>query len=103
MQQTKERYAVGLTAITDVHEAQAQYDNSVAQEIVAKNSVETAREQLREITGKYHAKLDMLNTDTFSTVAPNKQSSEYIKIAEDNNLNLQVSKVTVDIAKDQID
>ncbi|MEC8225937.1 MAG: TolC family protein, partial [Pseudomonadota bacterium] len=70
---------------------------------VAKNSVETAREQLREITGKYHAKLDMLNTDTFSTVAPNKQSSEYIKIAEDNNLNLQVSKVTVDIAKDQID
>ncbi|MCF7519868.1 MULTISPECIES: outer membrane channel protein TolC [Pseudoalteromonas] len=103
LQQTKERYAVGLTAITDVHEAQAQYDNSVAKEIVAKNSVETAREQLREITGKYHAKLDMLNTDTFSTVAPNKQSTDYIKIAEEKNLNLQVSKVTVDIAKDQID
>ena len=83
LQQTKERYAVGLTAITDVHEAQAQFDNSVAQEIVAKNSVETAREQLREITGKYHAKLDVLNTETFSTVAPNKQSTDFIKIAKD--------------------
>ena len=103
LEQTKERYAVGLTAITDVHEAQAQYDNSVAREIVAKNGVETAREQLREITGKYHAKLDMLNTETFSTVKPSKKSTDYIELAEENNLNLQVSKVTVDIAKDQID
>ncbi|CAM4307508.1 outer membrane channel protein TolC [Pseudoalteromonas ostreae] len=103
LEQTKQRYAVGLTAITDVHEAQAQYDNSVAREIVAKNSVETAREQLREITGKYHAKLDMLNTETFSTVQPTKKSPDYIKLAEQNNLTLQVSKVTVDIAKDQID
>ena len=103
LEQTKQRYAVGLTAITDVHEAQAQYDNSVAREIVAKNGVETAREQLREITGKYHAKLDTLNTETFSTVKPSKQSTDYIKLAEENNLNLQVSKVTVDIAKDQID
>ncbi|MDN3379207.1 MULTISPECIES: outer membrane channel protein TolC [unclassified Pseudoalteromonas] len=103
LEQTKQRYAVGLTAITDVHEAQAQYDNSVAQEIVAKNGVETAREQLREITGKYHAKLDTLDTQTFSTVKPNKQSTDYVKLAEQKNLNLQVAKVTVDIAKDQID
>lgn len=103
LEQTKQRYAVGLTAITDVHEAHAQYDNSVALEIVAKNGVETAREQLREITGKYHAKLDMLNTETFSTVKPSKQSTDYIKLAEEKNLNLQVAKVTVDIAKDQIE
>lgn len=102
LEQTKQRYAVGLTAITDVHEAQAQYDNSVAQEIIASNAVETAREQLREITGKYHAKLDFLNTETFSTTKPVKQSSDFVKVAENNNINLQVAKVTVDIAKDQI-
>lgn len=105
LEQTKQRYAVGLTAITDVHEAQvqAQFDNSVAQEIVAGNAVETARELLREITGKYHAKLDVLNTETFSTVKPNKPSSDLVKVAEEKNLNLQVAKVTVDIAKDQIE
>jgi outer membrane protein len=102
LEQTKQRYAVGLTAITDVHEAQAQYDNSVAQEIIASNAVETAREQLREITGKYHAKLDFLNTETFSTVKPVKKSTDFVKVAENNNISLQVAKVTVDIAKDQI-
>ncbi|GAA61099.1 outer membrane channel protein TolC [Pseudoalteromonas sp. BSi20652] len=103
LEQTKQRYAVGLTAITDVHEAQAQFDNSVAQEIIASNAVETAREQLREITGKYHEKLNFLNTDTFSTTKPTKRSSDFVKVAEDKNINLQVSKVTVDIAKDQIE
>ena len=103
LEQTKQRYAVGLTAITDVHEAQAEFDNSVAQQIIASNAVETAREELREITGKYHAKLDFLNTDTFSTTKPVKRSEDFVKVAEDNNINLQVSKVTVDIAKDQIE
>ena len=103
LEQTKQRYAVGLTAITDVHEAQAQFDNSVAQEIIANNTVETAREQLREITGKYHAKLDMLNTETFSTVKPSTPATDLVKIAKDKNLNLQVSKITVDIAKEQIE
>ncbi|WP_105255753.1 outer membrane channel protein TolC [Pseudoalteromonas sp. T1lg75] len=103
LEQTKQRFAVGLTAITDVHEAQAQFDNSVAREIVAKNDVETAREQLREITGKYHAKLDTLDTETFSTVQPTKQNTDFVELAKQMNLELQVSKATVDIAKQQID
>jgi outer membrane protein len=32
LEQTKQRFAVGLTAITDVHEAQAQYDLATALE-----------------------------------------------------------------------
>ncbi len=103
LEQTKQRYAVGLTAITDVHESQAQFDNSVAREIVAKNDVETARENLREITGKYHEKLNPLDTTKFSTVSPSQSSAEFIKTAEDKNLELQLAKVTLDIAKQQID
>ncbi|WP_042146573.1 MULTISPECIES: outer membrane channel protein TolC [unclassified Pseudoalteromonas] len=103
LEQTKQRFAVGLTAITDVHEAQAQFDNAVAREIVAKNDVETSREQLREITGKYHAKLNPLNTTKFSTVSPTKQSNDFIKVAEDKNIELQIAKVAVDIAKVQIE
>ncbi|MCF2862353.1 outer membrane channel protein TolC [Pseudoalteromonas sp. Cnat2-41] len=103
LEQTKQRFAVGLTAITDVHEAQAQFDNSVAREIVAKNDVETAREKLREITGKYHAKLDQLDTETFSTVKPNKATEDFVTLAKANNLELQVAKASVDIAKQQID
>ncbi|WP_440054046.1 outer membrane channel protein TolC [Pseudoalteromonas sp. T1lg65] len=103
LEQTKQRYEVGLTAITDVHEARAQFDRAVANEIGAKNNVETARETLRTITGKYHDKLDKLDTDTFSTVTPNKQSADFITVAKESNLDLQVAKSAVDIAKDQIE
>lgn len=103
LEQTKERHAVGLTAITDVHEAQAQFDNSVAREIVATNDVETAREELREITGKYHSKLNLLNTAKFSTVTPKQKSPDFVKQAEQNNIELQVAKVTLDIAEEQIE
>ncbi len=103
LEQTKQRYEVGLTAITDVHEAQAQFDRAVADEIVASNDVETARETLRTITGKYHSKLDALNTDTFSTVKPTKKSTEFIDIAKERNLSLQITKASLDIASDEID
>lgn len=52
LRQTKQRFEVGLTAITDVHEAQAGYDASVAAEISARNGLDMARETLREITGQ---------------------------------------------------
>ena len=103
LEQTKQRYEVGLTAITDVHEAQAQYDQSVANEIVAKNDVETARESLRTITGKYHSKLDSLNTQTFSTVSPNKKANDFVEVAKDKNLSLALAKASVNIAEDQIE
>lgn len=103
LEQTKQRYEVGLTAITDVHEAQAQFDRAVADEIVASNDVETARETLRTITGKYHSKLDALNTDTFSTVKPTKKSTDFIDIAKERNLSLQITKASLDIASDEID
>ncbi|MBE0366859.1 outer membrane channel protein TolC [Pseudoalteromonas aurantia] len=102
LEQTKQRYEVGLTAITDVHEAQAQFDRAVANEIVAKNDVETARESLRTITGKYHSKLDSLNTDTFSTVSPSRKATDFVNIAKDKNLSLAISKASLEIAEDQI-
>lgn len=54
LEQTRQRFEVGLIAITDVHEAQARYDQAVAQEIVARNALANAREGLREVTGRYH-------------------------------------------------
>ncbi|WP_371376956.1 outer membrane channel protein TolC [Thalassotalea aquiviva] len=104
LEQTKQRFSVGLTAITDVHEAQAQYDNSVAEQIAAQNRVYTAEEALREITGVYPADLNTLNTERFSPSLPTPNSpDEWQKTAEANNLQLIGQKINVDIAKDNID
>ncbi|MEE8321185.1 MAG: TolC family outer membrane protein [Gammaproteobacteria bacterium] len=60
LDQAKQRFEVGLTAITDVAEAQAGYDLAVAQEIQAENLIDDNREALREITGEYISVLSPL-------------------------------------------
>lgn len=103
LEQTKQRFSVGLTAITDVHEAQAQYDESVTEEIRAQNSVYSAEEALRVVTNVYPKNLNPLNTKRFSTSTPIPNSAdEWQKLAEVKNLGLIAEKVTVDIAKENI-
>ncbi|WP_339719310.1 outer membrane channel protein TolC [uncultured Paraglaciecola sp.] len=103
LEQTKQRFNVGLTAITDVHEAQANFDNTVAQEIIAENVVELRLEEMREITGKYHDNLAVLNTENFSASRPSPEGVDsWLKIAEEKNLDLMVRNFSKDIAKDDI-
>lgn len=61
LEQTKQRFEVGLIAITDVHESQAAYDIAIAQAIAADNALDNSREQLRELTGQHHQSLPKLN------------------------------------------
>ncbi|MAD75505.1 MAG: outer membrane channel protein TolC [Rheinheimera sp.] len=104
LEQTKQRFAVGLTAITDVHEAQAQFDSAVAREIAAQNLVETARETLREITGQYHSELASLDTDKFDTVQPSPTTADaWVQLAEQLNLNIKANKLALEIAQNDIE
>jgi outer membrane protein len=104
LEQTKQRFEVGLTAITDVHEAQANFDNTVSQVILAENQVELRREELREITGKYHDDISVLNTERFSAVRPEPAKVEdWLSIADEKSLDLMVRRLAKDIAKDDID
>ena len=103
LEQTKQRFSVGLTAITDVHEAQAQYDNAVTDEIRAENQVFNAEEALRVITNVYPRNLNILNTERFATARPSPSSAnEWQQTAEAKNLELIIQKINVDIAKENI-
>lgn len=103
LEQTKQRFEVGLTAITDVHEAQANFDNTVAQEIQAENTVELRREELREITGKYHDSISVLNTESFSASRPTPEKvDDWLSIAEKESLDLVERKIARDIAQQDI-
>lgn len=103
LEQTKQRFSVGLTAITDVHEAQAQFDSAVAAVIQARNAVKIAFENIREITGRYPETLAGLQTEQFDPVAPEPaEVRQWVTRAENGNLNLMQSMVTVEIAQQQI-
>ncbi|WP_286234988.1 outer membrane channel protein TolC [Thalassotalea sediminis] len=103
LEQTKQRHAVGLTAVTAVHEAQAQFDNAVTEVIRAENNVFNTEEALRVITNVYPRDLNILNTERFSASRPSPDSAnEWQQTAEAKNLDLIIQKVSVDIAKESI-
>ena len=54
---------MGLVAITDVQNARAQYDTVLANEVTARNNLDNAVEQLRQITGNYYPELAALIAD----------------------------------------
>ncbi|MAC33396.1 MULTISPECIES: outer membrane channel protein TolC [Idiomarina] len=103
LEQTKQRFSVGLTAITDVHEAQAQFDSAAARLIQARNALKLAKEGIREITGQYPEDLAALNTETFSPSNPVPDDvTLWVKKAENANLSLIESKIQVEIAAQRI-
>jgi outer membrane protein len=104
LEQTKQRFSVGLTAITDVYEAQAQFDSAVTEEIRAENAIYQAEEELRVITNAYPRNVSVLNTARFSTSTPVPNSADEWQVtAEAKNLDLITAKVGIDIAQDNID
>ena len=102
LEQAKQRFDVGLIAITDVQESQAAYDQSVADEIAAKRSLATAREFLREITGEYVPSLAAPGEDfPLITPEPNDEAS-WVNLSLSQNLNLVASRLDEQLARDEI-
>ncbi|EGA69912.1 outer membrane channel protein [Vibrio sinaloensis DSM 21326] len=102
LEQTKQRFEVGLSAITDVHDAQAQYDAVLADEVLAENSLINSYEGLREITGQEHSNLDVLDTSRFSASRTSTPINQLIEEAQEKNLSLLSARISQDVAKDNI-
>ena len=102
LEQAKQRFEVGLIAITDVQESQAAYDQAVADEIGAKRVLATAREFLREITGEYVDELSAPG-DEFPMRPPTPASEiDWVNMALAQNLSLVSSRLDEQLARDEI-
>ncbi len=98
-EQAERRFDVGLVAVTDVRTAQAQYDLAVAQEIVASNSLETAREALRVISGVNAEQVSQLASD-YPLVRPIPDNVEnWVELAQATNLPLVIVRLSTDSAR----
>ena len=102
LEQAKQRFDVGLIAITDVQESQAAFDSSIADEIAAKRELATSREFLREITGEYVSDLAAPSAD-LPLRDPNPVSeAAWIDLALGQNLALVSSRIDEQLARDEI-
>ena len=102
LEQSQQRFDVGLIAITDVEEARAGFDLARAQLIAAENALDTAREALRETTGQYQEKLSALAEMPLVTPEP-ANIDEWTQVALDMNLRLLAARHQAETARREIE
>jgi outer membrane protein len=103
LEQSQRRFEVGLIAITDVQQSQAGFDDAVAVEIEAQRLLSTSHEQLREIVGEII--MDLASpTDELPLLTPDPANAEeWVRAALSSNLALQSSRLSADVASDEVD
>jgi outer membrane protein len=99
----KRRFEVGLSAITDVQEAQARYDLTVAQLIEAEQGLMSAKLALTEITGAVDTKIVPLREE-IPLLGPNPDSvNDWVKAAAEGNFEIRVALAQADAAQQDVD
>ena len=102
LEQANQRFEVGLSAITDVQEAQAGYDLAVAQEIVAINAIDNAKEEIRELTGEYIDDFDGLS-ENIALIRPDPEEIDsWTELSIKQNLDVSAANFALEIARKEI-
>ena len=103
LEQSRQRFEVGLVAITDVNESQAAYDRSRADVISAKNALNNAWEALRRIVGPVHVPLARLGEKLpLSPPEPN-DIDIWAQTALENNYGIIAARERSESAKKSIE
>ena len=99
LEQTQQRFEVGLIAITDVYEAQAARDLAQVNRIVDENNVAVALERLSVLTGQEHSNLHVLEEDFTATLPEPADRTAWVDFALENNFNLQAARYAEEAAR----
>ncbi|MDN4037274.1 TolC family outer membrane protein [Massilia sp. YIM B02443] len=98
----KRNFEVGTQTITDTHEAQAQYDLTLAQEFAAVNDLDNKRNALQAIIGAAPANLASLKAGVTLAVPQPANVDPWVSSAENQNYGVTVSELQVEYARRDI-
>lgn len=99
LDQVNAQFDVGLIAITDVHEAQASYDNARVSLIEAEGALDNSYEALERLTGESFSQVDVLKADyPIQNVEPTTPD-QWMKKALEGNLGLRLAALNIDVAQ----
>lgn len=98
LRQTKGRYDVGAVAYTDVHQAQAAFDISKAQQLAAELDVENQRNVLSILTNQSHQQLAPV-ARFFRPSSAQKTAQYWSSNASTQALNVKLALLEADISK----
>lgn len=103
LEQARQRFEVGLIAITDVHVAQAAYDAATAREIEAMNAVQSAQEALYELTGEFIAEVDRLAQEVPLTNPEPAEVDAWVETAMEQNFTLLAARFNTEFAEEAVE
>ncbi len=92
LEQSQKRFEVGLIAKTDVLEAQAQLDGSIAARISQDVGLASANEVLAGVIGNNANTLSKLRADFVITPPQPNNAEEWVKLAQDKNPQLAAAR-----------
>jgi outer membrane protein len=98
LEQTRERFEVGLLPVTDVHEAQAVFDDAAVNSLEARGALNIAFEGLAVLTGQDHQVLAGLMENFAATNPEPLSNQEWVDFAIGNNFQLKAAKLGKDAA-----
>lgn len=102
LETSRQKYKVGLIAITPVYDAQASFDTAIANEISDRNALDNALENLRAITGILYTKMSSLR-DQVPLLKPNpKNIDAWVKEALAQNYSLSAQKFQVQASRETV-
>lgn len=101
LEQTQQRFEVGLTAITEVHEAQAAHDSATAATLEARGNLDISFEALEVLTGQPHENIAPL-AEAFPVVRPSPADRHaWVEFSLQNNYGLKAARLNAE-ASDQV-
>lgn len=99
LEQTQQRFEVGLTAITDVYDARAAYDSAVARRLTAQDDLLSNFDALSVLTGTPHDTVAPLQGD-FRVAPPEPvERTAWVDFALANNFDLKAARLAADAAR----
>jgi len=99
LEQTRQRFNVGLIAITDVYEAEARHDLAGVTRIVEENNVAVALERLSVLTGQQHGQLQLLSDEFTPEMPMPTDRSAWVDFALENNFELAAVRFAEEAAR----
>ena len=102
LEQARDRFEVGLATITDVREAEASFDLTIADEISNETELSVNLSKLQIIVNENIPMLRVLSEDS-PIVNPEPQNIDaWVKTSSEQNPQLLAERLTVNIAQDEV-
>lgn len=103
LEQAQASFDAGTATVTDVNEAKARYDLTLAQEIAAVNELEIRKRAVQSIIGELPQRLATVQAELKPSMPEQNDMESWVQLAEQNNLSLSIQQQALAIATQEVE